>query len=69
MNDLMFETATPAGEEAPKRALRVTADMVRSALDGAATLADALAAPAKKAAAPLPPPPVGELFPASAAGA
>ena len=68
MNDLMFETATPAGEEAPKRALRVTADMVRSALDGAATLADALAAPAEKAAA-LPPPPVGELFPASAAGA
>ena len=66
MNDLMFETAAPAGEEAPKRALRVTAAMVRSTLDGAGTLADALAAPAKGAAA-LPSPPVGELFPAAGA--
>ena len=45
MNDLMFEMSPPAGEEAPKRSLRVTADMVRSTLDGTASLAGVLARP------------------------
>ena len=45
MNDLMFELAAPAGEEAPARELRVTADMVRSTLDGTASLAGVLARP------------------------
>ena len=67
MTDLMFEMSLPAGEEAPKRALRVTAEMVRSTLDGTGSLAGALA-PASVAAkaAALPSPPVGELFPSAA---
>ena len=69
MNDLMFETASPSDEEPPKRALRVTAEMVRATLDGTGSLVSLLApagAPAKKPS--LPPPPDRDLV-SSAAGA
>lgn len=43
MTDLMFELAAPSGEESPARSLRVTAELVRSTLDGEGSLAAALA--------------------------
>lgn len=51
MTDLMFELAAPSGEESPARSLRVTAELVRSTLDGEGSLAAALA-PASAAPGP-----------------
>ena len=63
-----FPAFYEALQRPPKRALRVTADMVRATLDGTAPLAASLApADGEKKAAALPPPPDRDLF--SAAGA